>query len=747
MPSCILWATCPIGEQPANVPTASSDRLCKICDADISFKSSAGNFACAPVTQNCSAGYEETEPPSTSQDRVCSSCVAGHFSPTGEACIPHAVCNAGQYISREASAVTDRECTTCPAETFNADPRGSGKCEPWRVCQPGTVGGPGSPSADRICAPCDSGATFQSKAGELTCELVRTCGGAEVEVVAPAADRNRECAFCPTGKYKAGVSKCLDAKTCTPGSREIMPPSFVADRECMACEPGSAQPKANRRDCIPCIAGVSFAVTSGSRICSAVTSCRYGYISSPATTVNDLTCSPLTDCNVSEFESTSPSITEDRICSSATVCSSHQYEIVPLGARNDRMCKNLTVCIVPDEYQSNSPSSIEDRLCEPTTKCRTNEIVGTPPTATSNRMCLSPSKSVLEIADGWAGLAIGAVVGIVAVGIYIIFFRRKFASRDAWRTSGFENPLYISDTVPVHEAHADQTTIDGSKYSDIPGLEGESDPNNDGCGYLAVSNSAVTDDEQVYYDTEIKSLADDDFSDAVQESVKSEEYEGFDSIIAEAASCYGGSVDNITEITTRETAIISASGYADIPGYQYSVSDETNEGSFVELERILGNSDVLASQGRVPDANTGYADVSAYPGGNHDEIDKDFSRFDRFDNVDGIESNNSGIIENWWAKGMTSAETSAAVLAGENGSFLFRRSRKPGHAALFVNSFGVAVKYSVMLNPCTFAGETFECLSELVVYLQTNPISVKNGDRNLKLSDKPAPGGVCLGAT
>lgn len=111
--SCKPISTCPAGRGEVAPPTATTDRVCGLCELGKTF-AVAGNTAPCQTASLCPAGTQLEQAPTTSSDRRCSPCPAFTFNPTpGEnpTCRPIRSCSDSEWMTREFTASSDRQCT------------------------------------------------------------------------------------------------------------------------------------------------------------------------------------------------------------------------------------------------------------------------------------------------------------------------------------------------------------------------------------------------------------------------------------------------------------------------------------------------------------------------------------------------------------------------------------------------------------------------------------------------------------
>ena len=171
---------------------------------------------CALNECTCAHGSAATGALCTAhKEEHCSSCGANKHM-DGKVCKPNVDCTGSQYISKEATATSDRECgkvSTCTHTQFlvaAATKYADTDCQEHAKCGDGTWEEfPGTPTED------------------ATCTKHKVCGEGEFESVVPWLLADRECEPCPPGSY------CVDMKK-------------------RLCTAGSIQPKPKRSSCDSC---------------------------------------------------------------------------------------------------------------------------------------------------------------------------------------------------------------------------------------------------------------------------------------------------------------------------------------------------------------------------------------------------------------------------------------------------------------------------------------------------------------
>jgi len=144
---CQAATTCVAGQEEVNKLTATSDRSCRVCPAGKTDADSNPSTACMA----CGAGHFVPEGSTSSCESLqcalgstdvdsnpATSCVecdgtSEYSSAAGRAgaCAAMTVCQAGEEMTLEGTASSNRECQACSAGSFS--PSG-GPCLEWSTC-------------------------------------------------------------------------------------------------------------------------------------------------------------------------------------------------------------------------------------------------------------------------------------------------------------------------------------------------------------------------------------------------------------------------------------------------------------------------------------------------------------------------------------------------------------------------------------------------------------------------------------
>ena len=131
----------------------------------------------------CVAGEQVTAEPSATSDRACAACEAEHFSTEENAatCSEWQACAAGSAPTQVASATQDRAC---------------GACEAGEYCAGGAA----------AAAPCVAGTSWDHDGDPATACMAATalCSAGFEQAQTPSPTQDRVCSACDAGEYCAG---------------------------------------------------------------------------------------------------------------------------------------------------------------------------------------------------------------------------------------------------------------------------------------------------------------------------------------------------------------------------------------------------------------------------------------------------------------------------------------------------------------------------------------------------------------
>ena len=389
---CQPWSTCEPGTHVLNEPSSSEDRRCEECQ--LGSTTQGDNWSVCVAEDECVAGTFAVVPSDGDTPAECDVCLAGNFcaganniiitceggtwdhdADPSTVCVTRSACLAGEYVTDDGNAVTDRTCSPCPEGTYTSSIN-EPQCTPWTVCPAGTyVSQMGGALTDRICVDCPSG-SFSASSNANSCTRQSDCLPGQFVSGGGGATSDRSCAGCSSGSFSAlaNLSECATWQTCEPGDYMTNTPSVMTDRACEACAVGTFSEQPNQSSC----------TASGY--------CRPGSVETvPGSTSNDPTCelcepgtycagnqTQKVQCPVGSWDHDGNSATS---CVSQTLCTSGQYVSVPGSATEDRGCgtcedggfsgaSNIAGCTpwstcAPGSFVSHTGDAKTDRTCAP----------------------------------------------------------------------------------------------------------------------------------------------------------------------------------------------------------------------------------------------------------------------------------------------------------------------------------------------------------------------------------------------
>jgi hypothetical protein len=160
---------------------------------------------------------------------------------------PWTTCVAGEKVTVDGTATSDRQCGACAAKTFTSAPNQQ-SCAPWTTCAAGEkVTVDGTAASDRQCGAC-AAETFTSATNQQSCTPLTTCVAGEKVTVNGTAASDRQCGACPTKTFTSATNQqsCTPWTTCVAGEKMTVNGAATTDRQCAAltCD-GSAITEAN----------------------------------------------------------------------------------------------------------------------------------------------------------------------------------------------------------------------------------------------------------------------------------------------------------------------------------------------------------------------------------------------------------------------------------------------------------------------------------------------------------------------
>lgn len=140
----------------------------------------------------------------------------------------------GDGVGDNADAFPNDGTQHCAVGSWDADSDVGTACVAWTACGAGErITADGTATSDRTCAACAAG-TFSTTPNTAACADWSDCAGGQYVTTAGAANANRVCAVCPVGEYSivTNATSCTAWPTCTDGTDAedlgSVPPSDVA---------------------------------------------------------------------------------------------------------------------------------------------------------------------------------------------------------------------------------------------------------------------------------------------------------------------------------------------------------------------------------------------------------------------------------------------------------------------------------------------------------------------------------------
>ncbi|WP_249755606.1 InlB B-repeat-containing protein [Microvenator marinus] len=246
--ACESWSTCEPSQYVATAGSATTDRQCDVCPEG-TYSDQNNVMSCTPFGA-CAPGTVEVTEATATTPAVCDPCPAGSYCPGGSApeesctadtwdhdanpatpCVNWTVCAAGQFVQDTGTSLSDRECTSCAAETYS-EGQNAASCTAWTICAAGThETSAASATQDRVCTACAAGTYCP--------------GGTDPQVTCTAG----------TWDHDASASTaCQPWQDCQAGSA-AQDGTSTTNRTCTTCQAGTYASQMNASTCLPCSAG------------------------------------------------------------------------------------------------------------------------------------------------------------------------------------------------------------------------------------------------------------------------------------------------------------------------------------------------------------------------------------------------------------------------------------------------------------------------------------------------------------
>ncbi len=188
---CKAWTDCAANTYLTQAGSTTTDQKCSACPTQ---SAPASSSVCLPagaclLADGCAPGTVQVAPANGATPAQCTACETGNYCAGGltpktpcasgsfdhdadpkTCCSTWGTCAAGNFISKEGTAKTNRECSPCANGSFSQYPNAP-KCFPWKECPAGSAVWPqggiatkGTVTNDAVCA--DPYYRFGSDAGD-----------------------------------------------------------------------------------------------------------------------------------------------------------------------------------------------------------------------------------------------------------------------------------------------------------------------------------------------------------------------------------------------------------------------------------------------------------------------------------------------------------------------------------------------------------------------------------------------------
>ncbi|MBN9167910.1 MAG: hypothetical protein J0I07_43670 [Myxococcales bacterium] len=234
---CSAWSTCAAGTYVASAPSAKADRTCASCTSG-TFSAAPNAESCTTWT-TCKPGSYVATPGSTTTDQVWAPCAAGTYSSSDNQanCVPLGECPAGRVEKTPGTSTSPPVCAACDAGshcaggkapmeacasgTWDHDKNPATACVAWTDGVAGqAVSVEGSATTNRTCTAC-AGGSFSTTTNAASCTPMTDCEPGSFVSTAGTAVAARQCTTCPPGQ----TSTATNATACV---AEPVEPQLVA---------------------------------------------------------------------------------------------------------------------------------------------------------------------------------------------------------------------------------------------------------------------------------------------------------------------------------------------------------------------------------------------------------------------------------------------------------------------------------------------------------------------------------------
>ena len=423
---CKPVSFCNVGEEQAEPPTKSTDRVCVPCVVGVTFSSDPfDEFGCRPVSPACNSETSvETVSATTSSDRVCqltTTTTTSATATTTTTTTKHSICTislqsgTGFYEAAAPTSTSDRVClplTTCadateyetsaPVLAQSNYPDGANQpvhaisnreCTLLTVCAVGEEfqSSPPQHNADRACSKlhplCAADTEYEAVVPDATtdrvCDRVAAeCQVGEFERRAPTVTTNRECELCGPGSVDDDMDPRTPCVFCQGGTYQNSAGATACIDSTHVCPVGTEEVQGTNRStariCRQCNGVTEYQDLAGQSACKSVSECGPGtFVAAEQTAASDRSCTP---CDgIIEYQDKSMQL----FCvPMSSACGYGFHESAPGTAQTDRVC---TACEAGVTYQD----QLDQTECLPVTSCTAGSATFRAPTPGADRICIA----------------------------------------------------------------------------------------------------------------------------------------------------------------------------------------------------------------------------------------------------------------------------------------------------------------------------------------------------------------------